>query len=235
MVNKNINDIPPILCCSNIIKRYQYSNFSITVLDGITMSIEYNKIIAIIGASGSGKSTLLHIMGGLDKPTSGDVFLEGRALNKLSDKDCSIMRNTSIGFIYQFHHLLPDFSVLENIAMPLLIKGLKFAIAKHKAQFILELIGLNNLCDRYPCELSGGESQRVAVARAIINNPPLVLADEPTGNLDESNSNNVFKLLEKINLWYGTTFVIATHDLSLAKKCHKIYIVSNGMLKISTI
>lgn len=233
MTNKTISDIP-MLHCSQLIKHYQYPNFLIKILDGITVTIEYNEIIAITGASGSGKSTLLHIMGGLDKPTSGDVFLEGYALHKLSDKDCSAIRNRFIGFVYQFHHLLPDFSILENIAMPLLIRGLRFDIAKHKAKFMLELIGLHNLCDHYPYELSGGESQRVAIARAIINNPSLVLADEPTGNLDEKNSHKIFQLLKKINLCYGTTFIIATHDLNLSKKCHKTFVISNGMLNITS-
>lgn len=229
MIEKFNNTIP-LVCCRKLTKYYKYSNFSVKVLDCINLTVQYHEIIAIMGASGSGKSTLLHLMGGLDQPTEGDVFFEGQSLNKLSDKNCSKIRNQRIGFIYQFHHLLPDFNVLENVSMPLLIGGMNYSAANNRSKVMLESIGLQNKLNNYPYELSGGESQRVAIARSIINNPSLVLADEPTGNLDVINANNVFQLLKTLHKNYGTTFVIATHDFELAKKCHKILTISNGIL-----
>lgn len=223
-----------LLCCSNLTKCYQYPKDILTVLNCITFIMENHEMIAIIGSSGSGKSTLLHLIGGLDKPTSGEIWFEGKLLNNLSDKDCSIIRNKRIGYVYQFHHLLPDFNILENVMMPSLIGGIPISIAHHKAIAILKLIGLYNHLNHYPHELSGGESQRVAIARSIINNPTLVLADEPTGNLDKENSDNIMKLLKKLNKYYGTAFIIATHDLNLAKQCDKILLISNGNLKIET-
>lgn len=227
---ENFNNIP-LLYCKKLTKYYSYPNFLVKVLDCINLIIQYREIIAIMGASGSGKSTLLHLMGGLDQPTEGEIFFEGKSLHKLSDKNCSKIRNKHIGFVYQFHHLLPDFNIVENIAMPLLIGGVNYSIAKNRSKVMLELIKLHDRAYNYPHELSGGESQRVAIARAIINNPALVLADEPTGNLDKKNSDNVFQLLNRLNLCHGTTFVIATHDLDLAKKCHKVFTISNGILK----
>lgn len=228
---KKFNNAPVLLYCNKLTKSYKYPTFSLTVLNCITFIVRYHEMIAIMGESGSGKSTLLHLIGGLDQPTEGDIFFEGESLKKLSDKRCAMIRNKRIGFVYQFHHLLPDFNVLENIAMPLLIGGINRTIAHQKSRIILELIGLQNRLSNYPHELSGGESQRVAIARSIINNPALVLADEPTGNLDKKNTNNIFKLLQTCNINYGTTFVIATHDLDLAKKCHKVLTISNGILK----
>lgn len=227
---KEIN-INSLLYCSELVKYYQYPDFMLKVLNGITISVQYNEIIALVGESGSGKSTLLHLMGGLDKPNSGNVFFEGRKLNKLSDKDCSMIRNKQLGFIYQFHHLLPDFNIVENVAMPLLIGGMNGHVATNKAQLILELMGLQNRFKHYPHELSGGETQRVAIARSVVNSPTLVLADEPTGNLDKKNSDNILQLLKLLNKNYKITFIIATHDLNLAKKCHKIFVISNGICK----
>lgn len=234
-MNKNINSTFPLLYCKKLTKYYKYLNFSVKILDCITLTVKYKEIIAIMGESGSGKSTLLHLIGGLDQPTKGDVFFEGKLLNKLSDKTCSIIRNKRMGFVYQFHHLLPDFNVLENVAMPLLIGGIPYTIANNKSKIILKSIGLENKLYNYPHELSGGESQRVAIARSIINNPVLVLADEPTGNLDKKNSDNVFQLLKMFNINRGTTFIIATHDLNLAKKCHRILTISNGILKNNSV
>lgn len=227
---ENSNNIP-LLYCKKLTKYYRYPNFLVKVLDCIDLIIQYREIVAIIGASGSGKSTLLHLMGGLDQPTEGEIFFAGKSWNQLSDKSCSQIRNKHIGFVYQFHHLLPDFNIMENIAMPLLIGGSSYSIAKDKSKSMLKLIKLYDRAYNYPHELSGGESQRVAIARSIINNPDLVLADEPTGNLDKKNSDSIFQLLNTLNLCHGTTFVIATHDLDLAKKCHKIFTISNGILK----
>lgn len=229
MIKKLKNSIP-LLYCSKLSKYYQYPDFLVKVLNCITLIVQYHEMIAIIGASGSGKSTLLHLIGGLDKSTSGDIFFQGKSLNTLSDKDCAIMRNRYIGFVYQFHHLLPDFNILENVAMPLLIGGTRNNIANRKAKFMLELVGLQHRINNYPYEVSGGESQRVAIARSIINDPILVLADEPTGNLDEENSNKIMQLLKTLNIHYGTAFIIATHDLNIANQCHKVIMISKGTL-----
>ncbi|URJ23725.1 lipoprotein-releasing ABC transporter ATP-binding protein LolD [Blochmannia endosymbiont of Camponotus sp.] len=223
----------PLLHCIQLTKYYQRANLLIRVLNCITLSIQSNEMIAVVGASGSGKSTLLHLLGGLDKPTEGEIFFEGHALHKLTDSERSVIRNKRLGFVYQFHHLLLDFDVLENVAMPLLIGGIAFNQAKNRAQCILESVGLKNYIHSFPHELSGGESQRVTIARAIVNNPSLILADEPTGNLDQKNSDSIFQLLKKLNTYYGTTFLIATHDLNLAKQCHKIFLISNGKIKLS--
>ncbi|WHL25285.1 MAG: ATP-binding cassette domain-containing protein [Candidatus Blochmannia vicinus] len=220
----------PLLYCTQLTKYYRRANFVIKVLNRITLSIQPNEIIAVVGISGSGKSTLLHLLGGLDKPTEGKIFFEGYALHTLSDNVLAMIRNKRLGFIYQFHHLLLDFNILENVAMPLLIGGAGFSQAKNKARCVLKLVGLENRIHFFPNELSGGESQRVAVARAIINNPALVLADEPTGNLDEKNSSNIFQLIKTLNIYYGTTFLIATHDLVLAKQCHRILTISDGQI-----
>lgn len=220
-----------LLRCVQLTKIFRHNDFLIKVLDNVSLSVQYNEIIAIIGVSGSGKSTLLHLLGGLDRPSSGEIFFEGNAFNKLSDNNFSVIRNKRLGFVYQFHHLLSDFSVLENVAMPLLISGISINRAKNKAKNVLELVGLQNHIYYYPHELSGGESQRVAIARAVINNPVLVLADEPTGNLDQKNSDDIFRLLKNLNLCYGTALLIVTHDLNLARLCNKIYTILHGKLQ----
>lgn len=224
------NDIM-LLRCIQLTKVFRHANFLIKVLDRITFNIQYNEIIAIVGTSGSGKSTLLHLLGGLEEPTSGEIFFEGHLFHGLSDSKFSIIRNRRLGFVYQFHHLLSDFNVLENVAMPLLINGIDTHKAKSKAKYMLELVGLKDRIYYYPNELSGGESQRVAIARAVISYPVLVLADEPTGNLDQKSSDDIFKLLKTLNTCYGTTLLIATHDLNLAKKCHKVFTISHGTLQ----
>ncbi|URJ24900.1 ABC transporter ATP-binding protein [Candidatus Blochmannia ocreatus (nom. nud.)] len=223
-----------LLHCIQLTKYYKVANSLVKVLDGVTLSIQSNQMISVIGISGSGKSTLLHLLGGLDHPTSGTIFFKGYALHDLSDSTRAMIRNKFLGFIYQSHHLLLDFNIVENVAMPLLIGGMEYKKAKDKAYCALESVGLKNRVNFFPSELSGGENQRVTIARALINNPDLILADEPTGNLDQKNSNSIFKLLKKINVNYGTTFLIATHDLNLAKKCHKILTISNGKLVTCT-
>lgn len=224
-----------LLRCIQLTKIFsKYTNVLVKVLDNINFTIQYNEIVAITGASGSGKSTFLHLLGGLDQPTSGEIFFENNVLNKLSDRKFAMIRNRRLGFVYQFHHLLSDFNVLENVAMPLLISGFNLHQSKIRAEYMLKLVGLQDRIRHYPNELSGGESQRVAIARAVINYPALVLADEPTGNLDQKNSNDIFKLLKKINMCYGTALLIATHDLNLARKCHKVFNISYGQLKAIT-
>lgn len=220
-----------LLNCIKLTKIFRHANFFIKVLDCVNCVVQYNEIIAIVGVSGSGKSTLLHLLGGLDQPTSGKIFFEGNLLSTLSDNKLAMIRNKRLGFIYQFHHLLKDFSILENVAMPLLITGMSIRQSKNQAKCVLELVGLKDRISYFPHELSGGENQRVAIARAIINYPVLVLADEPTGNLDQENSDSIFDILKKLNLCYGTALLIATHDINLAKKCHRIFTISHGKLQ----
>lgn len=220
-----------LLHCIQLTKSFRCTNFVITVLDHITCAIQYNEIIAIVGASGSGKSTFLHLLGSVDQPTSGKIFFEGNLLNVLSDNKLAMIRNQRLGFVYQFHHLLSDFNVLENVAMPLLIHGMSLRRSKNQAKYILELVGLKSRMLHFPHELSGGECQRVAIARAIVNYPILILADEPTGNLDQENSDSIFDVLKILNICYGTTLLIATHDLNLAKKCHRMFTISHGQLQ----
>lgn len=221
----------PLLHCSQLSKRYQAGKVFTDVLHNITFSLQPSEMVAIVGSSGSGKSTLLHLLGGLDKPTDGEVIFEGLPLNKLSSTARAAVRNHRLGFIYQFHHLLPDFSALENVAMPLMIGGAKTAQAKKAAQVILSTVGLEKHGHQRPAALSGGERQRVAIARALINHPALVLADEPTGNMDLRNANSIFDLLSELNERQGTAFLIVTHDLQLAKRLHRQLEMRDGTLQ----
>lgn len=220
-----------LLHCVQLTKNFKHTNFLIKVLDCITFTMQYNEIIAIVGTSGSGKSTLLHLLCGLDQPTSGEIFFEGNLLNTLSDSKIAMIRNQRLGFVYQFHHLLSDFNVLENVAMPLLIGGASLRQSKIRVEYMLELVGLKDRMYYFPHELSGGESQRVSIIRAVINYPVLILADEPTGDLDQKSSDDIFKLLKTLNICYGTALLIATHDLNLARQCHKVFTISNGKLQ----
>jgi lipoprotein-releasing system ATP-binding protein len=187
-------------------------------------------MMAIVGSSGSGKSTLMHLLGGLDTPTSGDVVFNGKSLNGMSSSAKAELRNRELGFIYQFHHLLPDFSALENVAMPLLIGKASKAQAEAKAIDMLRAVGLEKRAAHRPSELSGGERQRVAIARALVNNPRLVLADEPTGNLDARNADAIFDLLGELNVRQGTAFLVVTHDLHLAKRLNRQMEMRDGVL-----
>ncbi|CRK85521.1 Lipoprotein-releasing system ATP-binding proteinLolD [Candidatus Providencia siddallii] len=221
----------PILLCKNLNKTYQKGRFSINVLKNINFLINKSEIITIIGASGSGKSTFLHILGGLDTPSSGYVIFNNKYINQLSTNERAAIRNKKLGFIYQFHHLLHDFNVLENVAMPLLISKNTKKESFIKATEILESVGMAHRLNHKPSELSGGESQRVAIARALINQPDLVLADEPTGNLDLQNKHAIFNLLKTINNTKQIAFLIVTHDSSLAESTPCQFEMYDGYLQ----
>ena len=219
-----------LLQCDQLCKRYQEGSVQTDVLHDVSFSMKPGELMAIVGSSGSGKSTLLHLLGGLDTPSSGDVIFNGKALSKLSSSAKAELRNRELGFIYQFHHLLPDFTALENVAMPLLIGKKKPAEAQQRAMEMLAAVGLEKRSHHRPSELSGGERQRVAIARSLVNNPRLVLADEPTGNLDARNANSIFELLGELNVRQGTAFLVVTHDLQLAKRMSRQLEMRDGRL-----
>ncbi|BBQ84344.1 MULTISPECIES: lipoprotein-releasing ABC transporter ATP-binding protein LolD [Enterobacteriaceae] len=219
-----------LLQCDNLCKRYQEGSVQTDVLHNVSFSVGEGEMMAIVGTSGSGKSTLLHLLGGLDTPTSGDVIFSGQPMSKLSSAAKAELRNQKLGFIYQFHHLLPDFTALENVAMPLLIGKKKAAEINTRALEMLNAVGLAHRASHRPSELSGGERQRVAIARALVNNPRLVLADEPTGNLDAKNADSIFKLLGELNQSQGTAFLVVTHDLQLAKRMGRQLEMRDGHL-----
>ncbi|MCP1437305.1 lipoprotein-releasing system ATP-binding protein [Erwinia persicina] len=221
---------PILLQCDNLCKRYQEGSVQTDVLRNVSFSVAPGEMMAIVGSSGSGKSTLMHLLGGLDTPTSGDVVFNGKSLNGMSSSAKAELRNRELGFIYQFHHLLPDFSALENVAMPLLIGKASKAQAEAKAIDMLRAVGLEKRAAHRPSELSGGERQRVAIARALVNNPRLVLADEPTGNLDARNADAIFDLLGELNVRQGTAFLVVTHDLHLAKRLNRQMEMRDGVL-----
>ena len=207
-----------ILSAKNIIKDYREGALVTNVLKGVNFDVRKNELTAIIGSSGSGKSTFLHILGTLDKPTSGEILFKGENLFALSSKKLSLFRNQNLGFVYQFHHLLADFTALENVCMPMLIAGKSINLAKKEALAILDRVGLSHRVNHKPSELSGGERQRVAIARAIINKPSVILADEPTGNLDRKSAEDIFKLLLDLRKETSCSLVVVTHDNELASR-----------------
>ncbi|RWR01891.1 lipoprotein ABC transporter ATP-binding protein [[Pantoea] beijingensis] len=219
-----------LLQCNDLCKRYQEGSVQTDVLRNVSFSVQPGEMMAIVGSSGSGKSTLMHLLGGLDSPTSGDVVFNGKSLNAMSSSAKAELRNRELGFIYQFHHLLPDFTALENVAMPLLIGKVDKGETQARARAMLAAVGLEKRAMHRPSELSGGERQRVAIARALVNNPRLVLADEPTGNLDARNADAIFDLLGELNVRQGTAFLVVTHDMHLAKRLNRQMEMRDGQL-----
>lgn len=219
-----------VLRAENLGKTYSEGDLKTPVFANLQLSVKAGETVAIVGASGAGKSTLLHLLGGLDSATSGEVTVAGQAISKLSEKARGDLRNKALGFVYQFHHLLPEFTALENVMMPLLIRGTKVSQAKKEAQVLLERVGLSHRLRHKPGELSGGERQRAAVARALVTKPACVLGDEPTGNLDEKTAAGVFDLLLELNREQGTALVLVTHDRRLARKLGRTLELTQGQL-----
>ncbi len=225
---------PIVIQCQHLNKQFADGDLKTDVLSNVNLTVQQGDRLAIVGSSGSGKSTLLHLLGGLDKPTNGTVEIHGQDINTLSVKALSQLRNQSLGFVYQFHHLLPEFSAVENVAIPLVIGGIAPKQAKQQAEDLLSKVGLSHRLIHKPSELSGGERQRAALARALITQPDCLLADEPTGNLDHRTAESIFDLILELNASLGTALVIVTHDNGLASQMDRVLTLRDGYLDSST-
>lgn len=218
------------IACRDLTRAFTDAGSTVEVLKGVSLSVQPGETAAILGSSGSGKSTLLHLLGGLDRPTEGEVWVDGRGMHDLSDRQRGELRNRAIGFVYQFHHLLPEFTAVENVAMPLLIRREPTAAAREAAMEVLDAVGLGHRLGHKPSELSGGERQRAAIARALVTRPRCVLADEPTGNLDSKTGEQVVDLMLSLNRQFGTALVIVTHDRGMADRMDTIHELQDGVL-----
>ena len=220
-----------VLEAKNVVKHFTDGKSTVEVIKGLSLKVHAGEFVSIVGSSGSGKSTLLHVLGGLDRPTEGQVWLNGQRFDHMGEAERGYLRNQHLGFVYQFHHLLPEFTALENVAMPLMLReGTNYKDVKAQAEYLLNRVGLSHRLTHKPGELSGGERQRVALARALVAKPALMMADEPTGNLDSQTAKEIEQLLFSLNRELGTTLVLVTHDLKLARQCQRHVHLFEGQL-----